>query len=415
MEMIGPLWLALSGLAIGAIVGFAVRRARLCTFGALEDAFVGSDTRRLRVFGLALGIAIAGAQALVLAGLLSPDGTTYVGGALPWLGVALGGTMFGFGMALVGTCAFGSIIRLGGGDLRSLIILLIFGLAAYTTLRGGLSGFRIGVIESFALSFPPPGRSDLPGVVEGWAGVDLRFWIAAVAAAGLIMAALLDKRLRRTPRLVTGGAVLGLGVAAGWAATLLLADDFVQVAPPQSLTFVSPVARALYGGLFETGSLLEFGVGSVVGVGLGALAAARTAGEFRWEAFDDPREMKRQLGGAMLMGVGGVVCGGCTIGQGLTAGSLLSLSWPLAVGGMALGARLGVAVLMEGSLVQFARSMHWLPQSRRLDRRRGPHSANRQLRQVGATGASEHAPLKANQDVGLPEPGRRSSRPRAAS
>lgn len=361
MEFIGPTWLALAGLAIGAVVGFAVRRARLCTFGALEDAFVGSDTRRLRVFGLALGVAIAGAQALVLFDLLDPSRTTYVAAALPWLGVLVGGVMFGFGMALVGTCAFGSLVRLGAGDLRSLIVMIVFGVAAYATLRGVLAGFRIGVIESVAVTMPPPGRADIPGLLEGVTGFDLRAFVAVTLAGALVAMAVMDSRLRRAPRLMTGGAILGLGVVAGWAATGHLADDFIKVSTPQSLTFVSPVARALFGVLFDRDAMVEFGVASVVGVVCGSFAAARLSEEFRWEAFDDPREMKRHLGGAALMGVGGVVCGGCTIGQGVTAGSMLALSWPIAAVGMAIGARIGISVLMEGSVVEFARAMQLLP------------------------------------------------------
>lgn len=357
MEFIGPSWLALAGLAIGAIVGFAVRRARLCTFGALEDAFVGSDTRRLRVFGLAAAVAIAGTQALVILGLIDPTQTTYVSVAVPWLGVTLGGLLFGFGMALVGTCAFGSLIRLGGGDLRSVVVMLIFGVAAYATLRGVLAPFRIGVIESVAYVPPPPGRADIPGLAEAAFGFDVRTWIALAIAGGLLLLAVTDRRLRRTPRLVAGGVTLGFGVVAGWATTRFLADEFVGPIVPQSLTFVSPVARALFGVAFDRDVLLDFGVGSVCGVVCGAWFAARRADEFRWEAFDDPREMKRHIGGATLMGVGGVICGGCTIGQGLTAGSMLALSWPVALLGIALGARLGVAVLMEGSVLHLLRSL----------------------------------------------------------
>lgn len=375
MEFIGPTWLACAGLAIGAAVGFAIRRARLCTFGALEDAFVGSDTRRLKVFGLAIAVAIAGTQSLVVARLLDPAQTTYISSAVPWLGVIVGGMLFGFGMALVGTCAFGSLVRLGSGDLRSLIAMLIFGVAAYATLRGTLAPFRINVIESVAFSPPPPSRTDIPGVVEGMTGLDLRGWIATIIAGALALVAVSDLRLRRTPRLVTGGVVLGVGVVAGWIATRLLTDEFVQTTAPQSLTFVSPVAKALFGVLFERDALLEFGVGSVTGVIAGSFIAARRAAEFRWEAFDDPREMKRHLGGAALMGVGGVLCGGCTIGQGVTAGSLLALSWPLALISIALGARIGIAVLMEGSVVQFARSMRWLPAAPRRAQRRGARSA----------------------------------------
>jgi len=357
MEMTGPWWAAAAGLIVGAAAGFAVRRARLCTFGALEDALVGGDTRRLRVFGLALATAVVGTQALVLGGLLRPESTTYVAAALPWFGVLAGGLLFGLGMALVGTCAFGSLVRLGGGDLRSLVVLLVFGAVAYATLRGVLATTRLVVFESGPLVLPVTGGTDLPALLDPVVGIATRPWLAAALAAVLAAAALGDRRLRRARRLMVAGVVLGLAVTAGWVATTFLVDEFAEPVAPQSLTFVSPVARALFGLLLDPAGLVEFGIASVLGVVVGAALAARGADEFRWEAFDDPREMKRHLTGAVLMGAGGVVCGGCTIGQGLTAGSLMALSWPLAVVGMAVGARLGIAFLVEGSVMGMARGV----------------------------------------------------------
>lgn len=358
MDDLNAWWAALAGLAIGAAVGFTTRRARLCSFGAIEDALVGSDTRRLRVFGLALGIAIAGTQFLVLTDLLDPQATSYVPGALPWIGIALGGVMFGLGMALVGTCAFGSCVRLGSGDLRSLIVLLVFGATAYAMLRGTLAAYRIAFGEAWALAIPHSGQADLPGLINPLLGLSSRAFLAAGVAAILIALAVTDARLRKARRLLAAGIVLGAGVVGGWLATQYLVDEFMQAARPQSLTFVSPVAITLHGLLLDGATLVNFGTASIVGVILGAFAAARTGDEFRWEAFDDAREMKRHLLGAVLMGVGGVLCGGCTIGQGITAGSLLALSFPLAVVGMMLGARLGIAFLVEG------RALFFLPASR---------------------------------------------------
>lgn len=355
MDVSSPWWTALAGLAVGGVVGFAVFRARLCTFGALEDAMVGHDWRRMKVFALALGLAVLGTQALAMAGILSPDRTNYVTTALPWLGILTGGVLFGLGMALVGTCAFGSLVRLGSGDLRSLVVLLVFGAVAYATLRGIFAGIRVDGLERIALLLPAGTASDLPSIMGRLTGHDVRGILTAVAGGALVAPAFADRRLRRAGRLMTAGVMLGLGVVAGWLATTWLVDEFAHPVAPQSLTFVSPVARALFGVLFEPTSLAEFGAGSVFGVALGAFAAARLADEFRWEAFDDPREMKRHLLGAVFMGAGGILCGGCTIGQGLTAGSLFALSWPLAVAGMAVGARLGIALLMEGSLAGFVR------------------------------------------------------------
>lgn len=353
MDDLNAWWAALAGLAIGAAVGLTTRRARLCSFGAIEDALVGSDTRRLRVFGLALGISIAGTQFLILADLLDPQATSYVPDALPWIGIVVGGVMFGLGMALVGTCAFGSCIRLGAGDLRSLVVLLIFGATAYAMLRGTLATYRISIGEAFALDMHRTGQADLPTLIEPMLGPSSRAVLTVVLAAILIAFAVTDARLRKARRLLAAGVVLGAGVVCGWLATQYLVDEFLQAARPQSLTFVSPVAITLHGMLLDGVTLLNFGTGSIAGVILGAFVGARAADEFRWEAFDDAREMKRHLLGAVLMGTGGVLCGGCTIGQGITAGSLMALSFPLAVGGMIVGARLGIAFLVEGRALFF--------------------------------------------------------------
>ncbi|ETR76581.1 lipocalin [Afipia sp. P52-10] len=341
--------LALCGLLIGVAAGFAARRARLCTFGAIEDALVGGDSRRLRVLGLALGIAVLGTQGLIATGLLNPELTNYIPPALPLVSILLGSTMFGIGMAMVGTCSFGSLVRLGGGDLRSLIVILVFGACAYATLRGAFAGFRVGVLEHLALPMPDGIRSDMASLSGRALGFDVRIPLAAILGVSLCWLALGDRRLWRAPRLLSAGIVLGALVVLGWAVTTWLRDEFAGPSHPQSLTFVSTVGKAIFAGLFNPAAFADFGVGSVFGVAIGAMLAAWHAGELRWEAFDDDREMRRHLLGAVLMGSGGILAGGCTIGQGLTAGSMLALSWPFAVGGMVIGARLGIALLVEGS------------------------------------------------------------------
>lgn len=361
--------LALCGFVIGGGAGFAVRRARLCTFGAIEDALMGGDGRRLRILGLALGIAVLGTQAFVATGLLDPELTNYIPPALPLVSILIGSVMFGIGMAMVGTCGFGSLVRLGGGDLRSIIVVLILGACAYATLRGLFAGFRIGVLENLSLAMPEGARSDMASLSSRALGLDVRVPLAAIIGAGLCWLALGDRRLRRTPRLLTAGIVLGVLIVAGWIATTWARDEFASPSHPQSLTFVSTVGKAIYAGLFNPASFADFGVGSVFGVVAGALLAAWRADELRWEAFDDDREMRRHLLGAALMGSGGILAGGCTIGQGLTAGSMLALSWPFAVGGMVVGARLGIALLVDGSprdLIQ-RKLNSLLGKSRRID------------------------------------------------
>ncbi|WP_425993294.1 YeeE/YedE family protein [Afipia sp. DC4300-2b1] len=340
---------ALGGFAIGVIAGFAVRHARLCTFGAIEDALMGGDSRRLRIFGLALGIAILGTQALVLGGVLDPALVTYTPAALPLVAILIGSVMFGIGMAMVGTCGFGSLVRLGTGDLRSLVVVLILGAAAYATLRGILAGFRIEFLESLSLPMPDGARADFASLSSQVLGIDISAGLAVIAGTALCWLALRDPRLRRAPRLLSAGIVLGLLIIAGWIVTTCVVDEFAGPAKPQSLTFVSTVGKALYAGLQSVTNFADFGVGSVFGVVAGSWFAAWRSAELRWEAFDDDHEMRRHLGGGVLMGVGGILAGGCTIGQGLTAGSMLALSAPLAIGGMIVGARLGIAILVDGS------------------------------------------------------------------
>lgn len=334
--------IAIVGLLVGFAAGFATRRARLCTFGAFEDAVGSGDWRRLKIFGLALGVALLGTQALVAAGWLDPAMTAYGQVRLPWLSITIGAFMFGLGMALVGTCAFGSLIRLGGGDLRALVTLLVFGLFAIAWLRGVLSGLRINWIESVQIEVRSP-VDMLPLPHPG-------LLVAMAVTAALVWTVRREQRLRHARRMLTAALVLGLCIVAGWAATGLLADPFETTSRPQSLTFVSPVARALFGAFFDAGAWVDFGVMSVMGVVAGAFAAALNNDEFHWEAFDDSREMRRHLLGAVLMGSGGVLAGGCTIGQGLTAGSLFAPSWPIAMAAMALGARIGIQLLIEGPL-----------------------------------------------------------------
>lgn len=350
MEPLSPWAVTLIGALIGAACGFTARRARLCSFGAVEDVWIGGDTRRLRIFGLALAIALLGTQLLIWHGDLSPGFSTYVPNAIAWFSIIFGSTFFGIGMALVGTCGFGSLIRLGAGDLRSLIVMIVFGAVAYATLRGILAPLRIDVLEQVAIAVPGSVQGDLPSVLKWLGAGDLRLALGITASTVLIGAVVIDRRLRRSPRLLLAGLTLGLGVVLGWWATGVAVDEFAVNPRAQSLTFVSPVGRALYAVLTTPAGLLDFGVGTIVGVVCGSFASALFDAEFRWEAFDDHHEMRRHLLGAVFMGGGGILAGGCTIGQGISAGSMMALSWPLAIGGMMIGARLGIAFLMEGSI-----------------------------------------------------------------
>ena len=346
--------IALAGLCIGAAAGYCARRANLCTLGAIESALIGHDWRRMKIFGLALAIALALTQAMIDLAWLDAAATSYAPPRIAIVSILLGSLLFGFGMAMVGTCAFGSLLRLGGGDLRSLVVIVIYAVVATMTLRGAFSGLRIDILESLALRMPGQNASTIPDLIAYFSGPRVTTAIAIALMLALGLPALLDRRLRNARRLMRSAIVLGVAIAAGWLFTGVLPDPLESQMRVQSLTFVAPVARGFSALVFGTREWLDFGVMSVIGVTLGAFIAARKGDDLRIEAFDDHLEMRRHLFGAILMGAGGVLAGGCTIGQGLSAGSVLAVSWPLAVAGLIVGARMGLAVMMAPSWADLA-------------------------------------------------------------
>ena len=346
MDLLSQTKILVFAFAIGIIAGFFVRRAKLCTFAAIETLLFGGDARRVKALAAGLGVAIAITQALILAGLLNVETTPYLSGAASPLAIAFGGSIFGFGMALVGTCAFGCLVRLGGGDLRSLVAILFIGAVAFASLYGTLMGARLFLTASLPLL--PPVPADLSTALElaGLAGG--RIWASAAIAGGLLIWALSDRRLWAARRLLVAGVALGLLIAAGWMVTGVFPDTLSSGQMPQSLTFVAPLAKLPFGALYTGETLAAFGTMTAFGVVVGSFISALVARDFRWEVFDAHQEMQRHLFGASLMGFGGALAGGCTIGQGLSAGSLLALSWPFALAGIVLGAWFGTFMLIGG-------------------------------------------------------------------
>ena len=332
------------GLLIGTGLGYVARRGRFCTLGAIEDALYGGDTARLRAWGLAIAVAIAGTHLLTFAGL-DLSRAIYAGPRLEWAGAVVGGLMFGFGMALVGTCGFGSLLRLGGGDLKAFMTVLVLGFSALMALRGLTGLVRIGLLDPLAVSLASSQRvPDL--LTPSGAGQT-----AVVAAAIVLVLAwvLASPAFRRSGRLIGTGVAIGLLVVAGWWATGIVGNDPFDPRRVESFSFVAPVGETLAYAMWASALRVDFAVGSVVGVLAGSFLAAWRRGEFRWEAPDDVREVRRHALGAFLMGTGGVAALGCTVGQGLTGLSTLSLGSVLAIVSIASGAVLGLRRLVEGS------------------------------------------------------------------
>jgi uncharacterized membrane protein YedE/YeeE len=334
----------LLGLVLGILLGFVARRGRFCTLGAIEDAVYGRDKRRIRSWMLAAAVAIAGVHAFEVAGYLDLSRSIYTGPRIEWGGAIIGGLLFGLGMALVGTCGFGTLLRLGGGDLKSLVVFLVMALTAMATMRGATGLFRVHSIDPLSYQVAGSMSQRIPDLL-GLAGMTAQLFPFIVAAA--IGAAACTNGFLRSSWSVATGTAIGVIIVLGWWATGSAGFDPFDTRRVESFSFVAPLGETLLYVMLATGLRPDFPVGAVLGVLVGAFLAAKSAGQFRWEAPDDAREMKRHLLGAFLMGFGGIAALGCTIGQGISGISTLAFGSFIAIASILIGARLGLYLMVE--------------------------------------------------------------------
>lgn len=342
-----PLFLVrlLLGLVLGVMLGFVVRRGRFCTLGAIEDATYANDNRRLLSWIAAIGAAVAGVHALELFGGLDLSRSIYLGTRLEWGGLILGGLIFGFGMALNGTCGLGTLRQLGGGDLKALVSFLIIGIAAMMTMRGLTGIGRIAVTEPLTLQLPAGFSQRLPEIA-GLSGTAVS--LTAIAAGLVTIAAVIYViGWRSNSRFVITGVAVGALIALGWWATGIAGFDDFEQRRVESFTFVGPVGETLYYFMLSTALQPDFAVGAVLGVISGAFIAAKSNGTFKWDVSASADDMKRRVLGAFMMGVGGITALGCSVGQGVTGLSTLSIGSALATLSIVAGARAGLYVLVE--------------------------------------------------------------------
>ena len=335
---------ALIGLAGGVVLGLAARLGRFCTLGAIEDALYSSDNRRLRMWAIALGVAVIGSHGAMAVGLFDETQSAYL--TIVWNPVAtvIGGLMFGYGMALAGNCGYGALARLGGGDLRSLVIVIVMGLSAYVVMSGPLAHLRVLLFPERTGAVLPQGFSHLAEKSLG-----LPLWATGfTVGAALIAVAMSSAPMRAGRSQMFWGAAVGLAIVSGWLGTYWIAESGFAVEPVETHTFAAPIGDTIYYAMTASGNTLSFSVGSVLGVVLGAALGSFAKGHFRWEACEDPRELRRQIGGAALMGAGAVLAIGCSVGQGLSAFSVLAFSAPVAALSIFVGAAVGLRQLIFG-------------------------------------------------------------------
>ncbi len=341
---------ALAGLAGGVMLGLAARVGRFCSMGAVEDAVYGADMGRMRMMAMAAAVAIAGTFVLLSFGAFDPNDTRYFRVTWSPIGSIVGGFLFGTGMALVGTCGFGSLARAGGGDLRGLVMVLVIGITAYATIAGPLAPLRLWIVPVVPTEFGALDHGIAQIVASTWAVPEML--TAALAAVALAGWALVDGRFRRLSDHLVWSVVAGAAIVLAWFATSRIAEASFDLIESDSYTFVAPLGQSILYLMTSGAGDLDFALGAVAGVMLGAAIGSLFKNEFRWEACDDARELGRQMMGAAMMGVGGVLAAGCTIGQGLSALSLLSASAPVAISSILIGARVGLYVLVEAKFLK---------------------------------------------------------------
>lgn len=342
----------LLGLAIGFSLGWVGRYSRFCTLGAISDWYASGDRSRLRMWLLAIAVAIVGTQALTLSGAIQIQGSFYVAPRIFWLSNILGGLLFGFGMALASGCGSRTLIRIGGGSLKAFVVFLVLALFAYMTIRGIFGVLRVETVEKVFWDLGRP--QDLPSLLRLDAA-----WSAFALVAALLLVVFSSRDFLKQPRLMFGGLVIGGLVVAGWFVTGNI--GFIEEDPNtlesrflatnsrgvESLTFVAPLAFWLDLFMFwsDASRGFTFGITTVSGVVLGSWVHALASKSFRVEGFHSKEELAQHLIGAAMMGVGGVVAFGCTIGQGISGLSLLAVGSMLATASIVAGAWLGLAWL----------------------------------------------------------------------
>ena len=347
------LWAA---FALAVVFGAIAQRTHFCTMGAVADIVNMGDWTRMRMWLMAMGVAMIGFNSMVALGWVQAAQSVYAGPRLVWLSNLLGGLLFGFGMVLASGCGSKTLVRIGGGRLKSLVVFVVLAVASYTTLRGFTAVARVATVDTVAIVLPS--GQDLPSLVAHLTGA-ARTTLALGLGAGLgllLVGFALARPEGRSPDALLAGVGLGALIVAVWWVSgrlghlaehpVTLEEVFLATNSQrmESLTFVAPMAYTLdWLMLFSDKSkVLTVGIVSTLGVVLGSALVAWLSRSFRWEGFAGTEDTASHLVGAVLMGVGGVTAMGCTVGQGLSGVSTLALGSFIALAGILAGAVLAL-------------------------------------------------------------------------
>lgn len=346
------LWAAFSA---SVLFGFIAQRTQFCTMGAISDIVNMGSWTRMRMWGMAVGVASVGFYGMGWLGWIDTGKTIYTTGRVLWLSAIAGGLLFGFGMVLASGCGSKTLVRIGAGSLKSLVVFFVMGFTAFATLRGFLAVWRVNSVDRVAFDLPAGGS--IPMWLSYGLGLpgDLAGLLTALLIGGALVIWALFSADFRNANSIFGGVGLGLVVVLMWWISGHM--GFVAEHPEtldavylttnsgrmESFTFTAPMAYSLDWMIHfsDTSKILTLGVVSVAGVVVGAGLDALLSRNFRWEGFRSTQDTALHMAGAVCMGVGGVTALGCTVGQGLSGLSTLSLTSLIAVASIMGGAWVG--------------------------------------------------------------------------
>lgn len=343
------------GFVLGAAFGATAQRTNFCTMGAISDIVFMQDWNRFRAWMLAIAVAVLGSQGLHLMGMIDLNKSIYLTTNFGWAGAIVGGLLFGFGMTMTGGCGNKTLVRLGAGNLKSLVVAIVLGIFAYMTLRGLIGLGRVQMESALntnlaTAKLAAQGVPDMLAKLSGAALPTVRAVAALAVAGGLLWFCFKSAEFRGSGTNMASGLILGVLVVVGWAITGIVGKDEFDPTPLASVTFVAPVGEGVQYLMTFTGATINFGIATVGGVIVGSFLMAKATGEFRLESFADANDLLRHLIGGAIMGIGGVMALGCTIGQGMTGMSTLAMGSFLALGSIVLGGVIGMKYLEEGTL-----------------------------------------------------------------
>ena len=326
-----PTLMLATGVAVGALFGFAAYQSRFCLRAATVEVAEGQFGPKLAVWLVAFSVALACVQLASFSGVLDVSDARQLATTGSISGAIIGGSLFGIGMVLARGCASRLLVLSASGNLRAIVTGLVLTLVAQAALRGVLAPTR----EKLAALWTVPGgeaRSLLSSDVSS------NGWITITCVALAVAAFVFGLRQRANAKDMVFAGLVGVAVFGGWQMTYAVSQASFEIIAIQSVTFTGPSTDTLMGLVNERTLPQSFGLGMVPGVFVGAMLAAFLRGEARIQRFEPDVPMERYLLGGALMGFGSMLAGGCAVGAGLTGGSILALTAWIAVFFMWLGA-----------------------------------------------------------------------------